>query len=94
MTIEEGVKMNRPRAVSLAEGGKSQGNRHDPQHSMPPLPSLEVCKKKSVHAKSGGHTGPKKLILRKKFSWKNYPEVRVVCLVVLCCIALHHAPTE
>mmetsp|Transcript_6348 Transcript_6348/g.14056 ORF Transcript_6348/g.14056 Transcript_6348/m.14056 type:complete len:462 (-) Transcript_6348:474-1859(-) len=75
MTIEEGVKMNRPRAVSLAEGGKSQGNRHDPQHSMPPLPSLEVCKKKSVHAKSGGHTGPKKLILRKKFSWKNYPEL-------------------
>lgn len=75
MTIEEGVKMNRPRAVSLAEGGKSQSNHHDQQHELPPLPSLEVCKKKSVPAKSGGHTGPKKLILRKKFSWKNYPEL-------------------
>lgn len=63
-------KVNRPRAVSCAETMKDQ------------QALLDVARSANKN-KSGK---PLKLILRKKFSWKNYPEVSdnvVSCIVLL-----------
>mmetsp|Transcript_43755 Transcript_43755/g.78529 ORF Transcript_43755/g.78529 Transcript_43755/m.78529 type:complete len:416 (+) Transcript_43755:203-1450(+) len=50
---------SRPRAVSLAEGAIEQ------------IPVLDLTAPES----SSNNDKPKTLILRKKFSWKNYPEL-------------------
>lgn len=63
-------KVNRPRAVSCAETMKDQ-------HAL-----LDVART----ANKNRSDKPLKLILRKKFSWKNYPEVSdndVSCIVLL-----------
>ena len=53
---------SRPRAISLAEGVIEQ------------IPVLDLTAPES----SANNDKPKTLILRKKFSWKNYPEVSYV----------------
>ena len=65
---------NRPRSISLAETVVD----HIPEFNLNP-PDLSSSDDKK----------PKKLILRKKFSWKNYPELEEflvgTCLLVFVC---------
>lgn len=68
VTVHHHNRNNRPRSISLAEGSIMQ------------VPVLDLA---AVPATEGGVGGannennnkPKKLILRRKFSWKNYPEL-------------------
>ena len=65
---------NRPRSISLAETVVD----HIPEFNLNP-PDLSPANDKK----------PKKLIMRKKFSWKNYPELEEflvgTCLLVFVC---------
>ena len=65
---------NRPRSISLAETVVD----HIPEFNLNP-PDLSSADDKK----------PKKLIMRKKFSWKNYPELEEflvgTCLLVFVC---------
>ena len=65
---------NRPRSISLAETVVD----HIPEFNLNP-PELSSADDKK----------PKKLIMRKKFSWKNYPELEEflvgTCLLVFVC---------
>lgn len=62
---------NRPRSVSMAEGYRPRSVSMAEGGAIEQVPVLELA------APTGGVASekPKKLILRKKFSWKNYPEV-------------------
>lgn len=72
---DQGTLGHRPRSVSLAEAALVIG-----------MPTLDLTK-------PGDSTGTdkkvKKLILRKKFSWKNYPEV-IYSICRLCVQVLHY----
>jgi hypothetical protein len=77
-SIAENVKTkyNRPRSVSVAEQarqGKEERRRHASAGNAMDLQLLD-----NRHV---GEDKPMQLILRKKFSWKNYPEVSTVVLV-------------
>ncbi|KAL3785830.1 hypothetical protein HJC23_012385 [Cyclotella cryptica] len=77
-SIAENVKTkyNRPRAVSLAE---YKGHAHERQRVEEHRRHASVGNSMDLHllqnTNFGGDDKPKKLILRKKFSWKNYPEL-------------------
>lgn len=77
-SIAENVKTkyNRPRAVSLAE---YKGNAHARQRMEEHRRHASVGNAMDLQLLDNSNAGvddkPKKLILRKKFSWKNYPEL-------------------
>ena len=77
---DQGTRGHRPRSVSLAEAAL-----------VIDMPTLDLDKPTLDLTKPDDSTGTdkkvKKLILRKKFSWKNYPEVFMVfagCVFKFC----------
>lgn len=81
-SIAENVKTkyNRPRSVSLAEcKGNAQARHRTEDHRRHASVGNAMDLYLLENTNAGGDDKPKKLILRKKFSWKNYPEVESVC---------------
>lgn len=66
-------RVGRPRSISLAEGITAAATAAS--SSIEQVPVLDL----TAPEHQVNENKPKKLILRKKFSWKNYPEVCFCC---------------